>query len=256
MIPKIIHFCWLSNEPIPSHLQKCISSWNKFLPDYQMVKWDRNRFDINSVPLVKEAFEARKWAFAADYIRAYALYNYGGIYLDSDVMLYKNLTDLLKGDFITGMEYQNKVNPAGVVDKDGNRLASEIRVPGIGLQAAFMASVPKHPLVKDVLDFYDGKTLCFLLEKKYYAPVVWGYCAEKYGFKFINSKQELSSNILIYPTAEISNYNQFSSKSFLVHFCSGSWLEGNSIKRQILSFIKANRLLFIIYNWFKRLWLP
>lgn len=253
MIPKIIHFCWLSNEPIPSHLQKCIDSWTKFLPDYQLMRWNTDRFDVNSVPLVKEAFDARKWAFAADYIRAYALYNYGGIYLDSDVMLYKNLAGLLKGDFVTGMEYHTNANPEGIVDSDGNRLTSGIYVPGVGLQAAFMASVPKHPLVKDVIDFYSGKTLSDLLDNKYYAPVVWGHCAEKYGFKFKNVRQGLLSNILIYPTTVISNYDQFTSNSFLVHFCSGSWVEGNSVKKRILSFVKANRLLFIMYNWLKRL---
>lgn len=253
MIPKIIHFCWLSNEPIPNHLQKCIYSWNRFLPDYKVMKWDTNRFDINSVPLVQEAFNAKKWAFAADYIRAYALYNYGGIYLDSDVMLYKNLQELLKGDFVTGMEYHTNANPIDVVDSEGNRLGQDIYVPGVGLQAAFMASVSKHPLVKDVLDFYEGKTLSNLLDNKNYAPVVWGYCAEKYGFRFIDTQQKLLSNILIYPTTVISNYDQFTSNSFLVHFCSGSWVEGNSIKKRILSFIKTNRLLFIIYNWLKKL---
>ena len=85
MIPKQIHLCWLSGDPYPAKIEKCLASWKKHLPDYEVVLWDTERFDLESVPWVKQAFEAKKYAFAADYIRFYALYNYGGIYLDSDV---------------------------------------------------------------------------------------------------------------------------------------------------------------------------
>lgn len=78
MIPKIIHYCWLSDEPVPAKLQKCINSWRKCCPDYEIIKWDTKRFDVNSCGLTKEAFAAKKWAFAADYIRTYALYTMGG----------------------------------------------------------------------------------------------------------------------------------------------------------------------------------
>ena len=83
MIPKIIHYCWLSGEPIPWQLQICMASWKKYLPEYEFVMWDTQRFDINSLLWTKQAFEAKKYAFAADYIRLYAVYTYGGIYLDS-----------------------------------------------------------------------------------------------------------------------------------------------------------------------------
>lgn len=108
MIPKIIHYCWLSNDPIPPNLQKCINSWKKRCPDYEIIKWDTNRFDIYSVNLVREAFENKKYAYAADYIRTYALYNWGGVYLDSDVMLYKNIDDLFDAQFISAVEYHPK----------------------------------------------------------------------------------------------------------------------------------------------------
>ena len=85
MIPKRIHLCWLSGDPYPAKIGKCLASWKKHLPDYEVVLWDTKRFDLESSPWVKQAFEAKKYAFAADYIRFYALYNYGGIYLDSDV---------------------------------------------------------------------------------------------------------------------------------------------------------------------------
>ena len=85
MIPKIIHLCWLSGDPYPKKIQFCIDSWKKYLPDYEIMLWDTNRFDVNSTLWTKQAFEAKKYAFVADYIRFYAVYNYGGIYLDSDV---------------------------------------------------------------------------------------------------------------------------------------------------------------------------
>lgn len=253
MIPKIIHYCWLSNEPIPPHLQKCINSWKRFLPDYKIVRWNTENFDIQSVPLVKEAFEARKWAFATDYIRAYALYKQGGIYLDSDVMIYKDPSEIINNDFITGMEYHSDANPQGLLNEEGCRLTNEIYVPGVGLQAAFLASSPLHPLTKDVLDFYKDKQLSDLLDNKYYAPVVWGHCAEKYGLKYVNEFQELSSNINVYPTSIISNYDQFTSKSYMVHFCAGSWVDDNSIRKKIMSFIKTHRMLFVAYNLIKKL---
>ena len=96
MIPKIIHFCWLSDDPYPQEIQRCLDSWKKILPDYESWKWDRKRFDINAIPWTKEAFEAKKYAFAADYIRLYALYNYGGIYMDMDVEVLKTFNPFLK----------------------------------------------------------------------------------------------------------------------------------------------------------------
>ena len=95
MIPKIIHFCWLSDDPYPKKIQFCLDTWKKKLPDYEIMLWDFNRFPKDKSVWVSEAFDARKYAFAADYIRFYALYNYGGIYLDSDVEVIKNFDDFL-----------------------------------------------------------------------------------------------------------------------------------------------------------------
>lgn len=93
MIPKVIHWCWLSGEQLPEKIQNCVDSWKKILPDYKIKCWTTKNFDINSVQYVKEAFDQRKWAFCADYIRAYALYTEGGIYLDSDVEVLKSFND-------------------------------------------------------------------------------------------------------------------------------------------------------------------
>ena len=110
MIPKLIHLCWLSGDPYPPKIQFCIDSWKRLLPDYEIMLWDTKRFDVNSIPWTKQAFEAKKYAFVADYIRLYAVYNYGGIYLDSDVEVIRSFDDLLHLPYFTGIE----VGPDGV----------------------------------------------------------------------------------------------------------------------------------------------
>lgn len=104
MIPKKIHFCWLSGDEYPPLIKHCLETWNRVLPDYELILWDTHRFDINSVPWVKEAFEAKKYAFAADYIRLYSVYTEGGIYLDSDVEMLKTFNDLLQYKSFIGFE--------------------------------------------------------------------------------------------------------------------------------------------------------
>ena len=112
MIPKVIHYCWLSGDPYPEIIQRCIDSWKDKLPDYQFVLWDKNKFDINSHIWVKQAYESRKFAFAADYIRLYALYYYGGIYLDTDVEVLKSCDNLLNRNYFIGLDSQSKLEAA------------------------------------------------------------------------------------------------------------------------------------------------
>ena len=112
MIPKIIHFCWLSGDEYPPMIKKCIESWKLHLPDYEIILWDTKRFDVNSVLWTKQAFECKKYAFAADYIRLYALYHYGGIYLDSDIFVYKSFDDLLALPYFIGEDFVHLFEPA------------------------------------------------------------------------------------------------------------------------------------------------
>lgn len=112
MIPKVIHFCWLSGDKYPSKIRYCINSWKEKLPDYEIRLWDLSRFDIDSSVWCKEAFEMKKYAFAADYIRCYALYKEGGIYLDSDVELLRSFDDLLHLPYFIGEEQGGNIEPA------------------------------------------------------------------------------------------------------------------------------------------------
>ena len=107
MIPKIIHYCWLSNDPIPDNLKEYMSSWKKVLSDYQFRKWDFTVFDKTSSAWVSDAFDNKKYAFAADYIRLYAVYNYGGIYLDMDIEVIHRFDSLLSQSRMFATESPN-----------------------------------------------------------------------------------------------------------------------------------------------------
>ncbi len=111
MIPKIIHYCWFGRGKMPELANRCIASWKKYLPEYEYKLWNEDSFDINSVPYVKEAYEARKFAFVTDYIRLWALYNYGGVYMDTDVEILKPLDDFLKLPAFTGYEASSSMAP-------------------------------------------------------------------------------------------------------------------------------------------------
>ena len=148
-IPKIIHYCWLSGDSYPELVQRCMRSWKKKLPDYEFMLWDANRFDIHSVPWVEQACAAKKWAFAADYIRLYALYNYGGIYLDSDVEVLRSFDDLLDRKYFFGREH----TPDRIENQDS-------------IEAATFGTEKGLPFLKSVMAFYEthdysGKN-CFL----------------------------------------------------------------------------------------------
>ena len=104
MIPKVIHYCWISGDPFPEKIQKCVNSWHQVLPDYEFVLWDAERIAGIGSRYVNEAVTSKQFAFAADFIRFYALYTYGGIYLDSDVEVLKPFDDLLGLRYFIGKE--------------------------------------------------------------------------------------------------------------------------------------------------------
>lgn len=104
MIPKIIHYCWFGGNEKPKLFKKCYKSWKKYCPDYEIIEWNESNFDLNCCDYVREAYEAKKWAFVSDYVRVWALHNYGGIYLDTDVEVTKKLDEFLSFTAFTGFE--------------------------------------------------------------------------------------------------------------------------------------------------------
>lgn len=96
MIPHIIHYCWFGGNPLPELAEKCIASWRNCMPDWQYMRWDETNFDIAATPLyVRQAYEARKFAFVSDYVRLWALEQYGGLYMDVDFMVYRSFDELM-----------------------------------------------------------------------------------------------------------------------------------------------------------------
>lgn len=137
-IPKIIHYCWFGNNPPPVEARNYIASWKKYLPDYKVKEWNENNFDLHICPYVEEAYKAKKWAFVSDYSRFWILYNYGGLYFDTDVELIKGIYDIIDyGPFMGSDPNGNK----------GCRVAA-----GLGL-----STTPHHPFYKKIIGYYDGQ---------------------------------------------------------------------------------------------------
>ena len=100
-IPKTIHYCWFGGNPLPELAQKCIASWKKFLPDYEIKEWNESNYDVRTIPYIAQAYDAKKYAFVSDYARFDILYQYGGVYFDTDVEIIKDLHPIIeKGAFI------------------------------------------------------------------------------------------------------------------------------------------------------------
>lgn len=241
MIPKIIHLCWLSGDKFPEDIQKCIDSWLKYLPDYEIWLWDTKRFDINSTIWTKQAFEAKKYAFAADYIRLFALYNYGGIYLDSDVIVYKSFNDLLHLPYFVG---EDNVHC---------------------FEAAVLGCEPKMPWIKEILDRYDG--LEFINPDGSYnlrgLPVVFAdRLFSKYKFELVKQpvKYNYEEDILkVFPKDYFNSRDYIGSiktpNSYCSHNYMGMWMKARkkSFWKSITPRPISNLLYAIMYrvSWYK-----
>ena len=229
MIPKIIHYCWLSNDPVPEKLQKCMNSWKEKLQGYEFILWNFERFDINSSLWVKQAFEAKKYASAADFIRLYAVYNYGGIYLDMDIEVIKPFDDLLDSEYMIAYE-----------DNESKYI-----------EAGCFGAIKGTQYIKSCLEYFKDRE--FNEE-----TIVNGYTLPKI-MKEVYSKDSI----------DISFYSQdyFTAKSFItgkiiitenthsIHHFDGSWLSEkdrfyNKIRLQIFSIFGVNPISKTIVNFF------
>ena len=232
-IPKVIHYCWLSGDKMPEDTIKCIKSWEKILPEYKLVLWDKNKFDVNSVVFTQEACKVKKWAFAADYIRIYALYTEGGIYMDTDVYVKRKFDDLLNNDFFTSLEYHKedavKSNAFELLNDDGTIKNQQYRIftRSIGIQAAVLGSIKEHPYLKSCLDWYKDKHF-ILPDGTYYnkiiSPAIYADVMIEYGFRYKDELQKLEAGMTVYPSYVFAGgISEAEEESYAVHCCNGSW---------------------------------
>lgn len=215
MIPKTIHYCWFGRNPLPKLAQKCIKSWKKYCPDYEIREWNEDNFDIASAPLyVRQAYEAKKWAFVTDYVRLFAMYNYGGIYMDTDVEVLRPIDKFLSDKAFSGFESEKYT------------------------QTGIMASEKGHLLIKEFLDEYDSisfknKDGSLNLETN---VVKITRCLSQYGLSLNNNEQTIR-DMTFYPSDYFCPFElstgrlRLTPNTYTIHHFSGSWLSAEDHKK-------------------------
>ena len=175
---KYIHYCWFGGKPLPKLAKKCIKSWKKYLPDYEIIEWNENNVDLEECPFIKEAYANKKWAFVADYARTKAIYEMGGIYFDTDMMIKKPIDFLLDKETFLGVEDSMMVNAA-----------------------VWGASKPKSYFAKRMIDYYRSKDH-FEIDNIYKMsiPRIITKILDEFGFDpSLNEVQVLRKDIYVYP---------------------------------------------------------
>lgn len=214
MIPKIIHYVWVGNNTKPKDIKKCMKTWKKHLKDYKIIEWNESNFDISSHPFVKKAYEAKKWAYVSDYIRMYAIYNYGGIYLDTDVLVLENFDKFLNNKVFVGFEREN-----------------------YPFTAVFGAE-KKNKFIKKLLDYYDNLDAYNFDFENNNTISVSNILINEYDCSKENKEQLLKDGIKVYKDDILCNPSK---NSTTVHIFTGTWLEGvKPLKRKIVTALKTN----------------
>lgn len=213
MIPKIIHYCWFGRNPKPKLAKKCMRSWKKYCPGYRIMEWNEDSFDLSSAPLyVRQAYEAKKWAFVTDWVRLKVVYDHGGIYLDTDVELRKSLSPLLKYSAYFGFE-------------GGRYIATGL---GFGAEKG-------TPILKELME--DYKDIPFVLPDGSFdlrgCPIRNTPVLERHGLIADDSLQLLEGNIQIFPSVYFSPDIFRSSPDIItedtisIHWYAASWFPEN-----------------------------
>ena len=213
---KVIHYCWFGNKPLPKLAKKCIKSWKKFLPDYEIIEWNESNFDVNITKFSKQAYDAKKWAFVSDVARIYALKKMGGIYFDTDMIVTKNIDSLLENEVFAGWEseYNVAVGVLGVKN-------------------------PNNELINKIWDFYCENEFS---EENVYSlsiPTILSNILKRdYGLKFDHlNNQVLKNGITIYardyfyPISSDNTPNMFTNRTCMIHYYVGSWIPQSEQKR-------------------------
>lgn len=146
MIPRTIHYCWFGRNPLPESAKRCIASWQRYLPDYEIIEWNEDNFDVNIIPYTAEAYKAKKYAFVSDYARFWVLYKYGGLYFDTDVEIVRKMDDIIARGAFMGCE--KEVRPGARPEQLSNALGLGVN-PGLGLGA-----LPGLDLYAEILGYY------------------------------------------------------------------------------------------------------
>lgn len=209
MIPKIIHYCWFGGKPLDELALRCIESWKKYFPDYEIIQWNEKNFDITQMKFMENAYKNKKWAFVSDVARLIVVYQYGGIYFDTDVEVISSYEDILC-DGITGFVGIEKLNTVNT---------------GLGFGA-----VPKHPFIKEILDLYSNidfeQFVDCLLEIA--CPILTTELLKNKGYIDEDRIQDCCG-FRIYPSEYFSPINYMSGKMFKtakthsIHWYNSSW---------------------------------
>lgn len=226
MIPKIIHYSWFSGEPFPKHIQELMGTWKEKLPDYKFMLWDMEKLKETKCQFALEAVSVRKWAFASDFIRLYAVYNYGGIWLDTDIEVFKSFDTFLDNEVFIGGE-------ANFHHRPRERW----------LTSHCFGAIPHHPFIKDCLDYYTERHFIRTSNTKYpeelrydmtIIPEVQAVIALKYGYDWSaqrDDEQIIDQGIHIYPSDYFDSPRYKTMKRVVViHRAIGAWRPGNQNK--------------------------
>ncbi len=211
MIPKVIHYCWFGTKKKPKEVLQCISSWKEFLPEYEIIEWNETNSDL-SHSFVKHFYDIKKWAFVSDYVRLQVLYNHGGIYLDTDMLVVKSINDLLHDELFLGAENEKYIAAGIIGSQKGNEFIRQCikEYDLINFNNEVMAiAIPKiiTNLFKSKYDVISFESLlainnCTIYPKNYFYP-----------FPF--SKKREPDLIPSFITTE----------TYAIHLWIGSWLD-------------------------------
>ena len=231
MIPKIIHYCWFGNKPMPKEQQSYINGWKELMPDYDFKCWSEKNFDVNITAFTQEAYEAGKLAFVADYARVYALVHEGGIYMDTDVKLLSSLEPFRqKHRVFTSYEFNTSRSEMELyrsrVDENYDRRDKSIlKVPGNGMLSALVGAEANHPFLVDLLNYYNTIHFQYAMDNRLTIPTTLALMGEKYGFKYHNVEQSLQEGIHIYDASVFADFYNATPSTVAIHYCDGSWVE-------------------------------
>ena len=214
MIPKIIHYCWFGGKPFPSAVQKCIDSWKKYLPDYEIREWNETNYDLDKCKFAKEAYDQKKWAFVTDFVRLDVVYQYGGIYFDTDVEVIKSFDDLLNNKAFLGFDDDCMFNTGlGFGAEAGNEIIKKNR--DMYLNMSFVLKNGELNL-----------TTC---------PYITTQIIKRNGGILDNTFQSLEK-VTLYPKDYFCPRNFYTGEIYItnnthsIHQYSMSWLDGNDRK--------------------------